>query len=73
MENQDNNKSKDIYSKIIITQCICVAVILLTALTTKYFFKATFEELKKWYNNNFLIDTSISEVTEEKSGDISEV
>lgn len=76
MENTELTVTKrEIYSKIIIIEAVCVAIILLTVLTTKFFFKNTFSDIKKWYQSNICIDTDINQVLETKGeiGDISEV
>lgn len=76
MENTELTVTKrEMYSKIIIIEAVCVAIILLTVLTTKLFFKNTFSDIKKWYESNICIDTDINQVLETKGeiGDISEV
>ena len=55
-------KSGGSYTNIIITQFLCVAVVLLSVLTTKYFFKSEFKSLKKWYTAEICDDTRIEEV-----------
>ncbi len=57
-------KRKEMLFPIIITQSVCIALILLTLFAVKLFFKGTYKEAKKWYDGNFCIDTSISEVLE---------
>lgn len=56
---------------IIITQFICVAIILSTILITKFFFKDTYTELKEWYKTNICNDTDINEILQD--GDIDEI
>lgn len=55
-------KSSGSYTNIIITQFLCVAVVLLLVLTVKYFFKSEFKSLKKWYIAEICDDTRIEEV-----------
>ncbi len=45
-----------------ITQAICISLILLSLIAIKYLFKPTYKELEKWYRNNMLSDTAVSEV-----------
>lgn len=56
-------KSHGVYG-IIITQAIVTAVILLSVLTVKYFFKGTYRDLKKWYTADICAETDINEVME---------
>lgn len=62
-------KSKWVH--IIITQAICVLVILSVVLVTKFFFKNTYKEIKEWYGINILNDTDINEIL--RDGDANEV
>lgn len=50
------------YINIVITEFICVAVVLLSVLSIKYFFKSEFKSLKKWYTAEICDDTRIEEV-----------
>lgn len=65
MEEKDYLKPKGhgVYG-IIITQAIVTAVILLTVLTVKYFFKGTYGNLKEWYIVNICAETDVNEVME---------
>lgn len=56
-------KSHGVYG-IIITQAIVAAVILLTVLTVKYFFRGTYQDLKEWYTANICAETDVNEVME---------
>lgn len=56
----------DKFLHIIITEIICVFMLILMVLVTKYFFKAKFIEIKDWYNQNFLIDIDINQVLEDE-------
>lgn len=56
-------KSHGVYG-IIITQAIVTAVILLTVLTVKYFFRGTYQDLKEWYTANICAETDVNEVME---------
>lgn len=71
-ENEANiheKSSKWIY--ITVTQLVCVAIILLSVLVTKFFFKDTYSELLKWYNTNIQNETDIAEVL--KDGGANEI
>lgn len=56
-------KSHGVYG-IIITQVIVTAVILLTVLIVKYFFRGTYQDLKEWYTANICAETDVNEVME---------
>lgn len=58
-------KPADSYAKIIIAQCICVGLIIITVLVTKYFFGSTYRKIKKWYDENICVSTDVNEVLEE--------
>lgn len=53
---------RDKLMHIIITQGICVLLILLTVFIVKSFFKTTYEELKTWYSETFQVDIDINQV-----------
>lgn len=55
------------FANIIITQAICVALILMAVLVTKYFFKDTYNELKLFYEQQICADTDINEVIGEEN------
>ena len=75
MENTDFTPKKETYSRIIITQAVCVALVLLILLFAKLFLKADFSQIKEWYISNFCVDTDINQVLETAGeiGDINEV
>lgn len=58
---------------IIIAEAAVAAIILLSVLTVKYFFKGTYSEIKKWYNTNICAETEISEVIDTSGGGVDEV
>lgn len=62
MEEEILTPKREMVLPIIITQVVCVAVMIVTVLTVKFFFKDIFKEVKNWYADNMLIDTSISDV-----------
>lgn len=55
----------DYIYKIIVTQVICVALIMITILVAKYFFKTAYTELKDFYEIYICDDTSVEEVLRE--------
>ena len=57
----------NIWFKIIVTESICVGIIILGLFVIKYFFKSEFNTLTKWYEQSITADTSINEVL--KGGD----
>lgn len=64
MEEKSENRFGNCFINIIITQTICVLVVLLSVIVVKYFFKAEYAELEKWYKDNIAVNTEISEVLE---------
>lgn len=59
-----NTEKPDYLLKIIITQFICMAVIIGVCLGVKFFFKETYKELKNWYQTEICDDTDTRLVTE---------
>ena len=51
---------------IIITEAVVAAVILLSVIAVKYFFKGTYPSLKEWYNTNICAETDINEVLDDE-------
>ena len=72
-ENDILNPKNGAVFGIIIAEAAVAALILLSVLTVKYFFKGTYSELKKWYNTNICAETEISEVIETSGGGADEV
>lgn len=64
MENNQSAERKpfNCFFAIVITQCICVVIILLSVLCIKYFFKGTYKQIKVFYENEICSDTDIGEV-----------
>lgn len=50
------------FYKTVIVESVCVAIILLSIIIMKYFFKSTFLEVKNFYTQEILSDTRIEEV-----------
>ncbi len=65
-ETKVSEKSSQL-ANIIITQAICVGLILMIILVTKYFFGTAFEEFSKFYSEQLCNDTDIYEVIGEKN------
>ncbi len=59
---KQKNSTSNCFSAIIITQCICVTVIIFTILGLKLCFKKDFSKAKNWYIQNICVDTDINEV-----------
>ena len=57
-------ENQGLYLNIIITQGLCMLVVLLSVITIKYLFKSEFKVLQKWYIEEFCNDTLIEEVIE---------
>ena len=55
-------KKRETLFPFIITQCVCVSIVLLTLLAVKLFFKGTYKDEKLWYEENICVDTDINEV-----------
>ncbi len=55
-------EKKGMYINIIITEAICVTVVLFSVLLLKYFFKPDYKEFKEWYNKKITADTRVEEV-----------
>lgn len=74
MEEKDIIKSKSGgFFGIIITEAVVTAVVLLSALSVKYFFKGTYASLKNWYSVNICAETDINEAIEPTGGGADEV
>ncbi len=59
------SKAKDILLAVIITEAVCVVIILLGLLFLKYFSAGSFNRLEEFYSEHFLTETSLSEVIKE--------
>ena len=57
-------ENQGLYLNIIITQGLCMLVVLLSVITIKYLFKSEFKVLQKWYIEELCNDTLIEEVIE---------
>ncbi len=52
------------YLNVMITETLCMVLVLLSVITIKYLFKSEFKTLQKWYIEEFCNDTLIEEVIE---------
>lgn len=59
-----NETKKNYFQNIVIAQCICILIILLSTFVVKTFFTKQYEELKQWYQENICAQTDINEVLE---------
>lgn len=64
MHHIKTDKKSDYLFKIIITQFLCVAVLIGICIGVKYFFKGTYKELKGWYLSEVCDNTDVNEVLE---------
>lgn len=55
-------KRPNMYINIVITQLICVLLVLISILVLKYCFKSDYEKFKAWYLEEITPTTSVSEV-----------
>lgn len=60
-------KPKNMFIPICVTQAVCIAVILIAVLIIKFFFDGSYTKLQKWYGENILDETNVSEVFEEEN------
>lgn len=68
-EEQNNtaeNKPKNMYIPICITQAICISAILIVVLIIKFFFDGSYTKLQKWYQKNILDETTITAFLDEE-------
>lgn len=62
MEREEIPKRGNNFINIIITQAICVLVIIALLLSFKYLFKNEYKSIKKWYAREIATDTDVNEV-----------
>ena len=58
------DENQGAYLNVMITEALCMLVVLLSVITIKYLFKSEFKNLQKWYVKEFCNDTLIEEVIE---------
>lgn len=59
------NEKKDYYLKILITECVLVAIVLLSTVTLKLCFKSEYKKLKELFKEQYYSVTTITEVLED--------
>ena len=64
MENTHEKRTKNVncYFCIVITQVVCVMLILISLVCIKYFFKNTYKKINVFYNEEICSTTDINEV-----------
>lgn len=67
--NPESDNTNNYFLKITVVEAIAAAIILITVLVMKFFFKDQFLSLKKIYRELFLSDTSVSEVLDAERTD----
>lgn len=55
-------KRPNMYINIVITQFICVVLVLISILVLKYYNKTAYKKVKAWYTEEITATTSVSEV-----------
>ena len=58
------DENQGAYLNVMITEALCMLVVLLSVITIKYLFESEFKTLQKWYVKEFCNDTLIEEVIE---------
>ena len=64
MSDKSENKQKRYFTEIFITQSICVVIMLIIILITKFCFKTEFKKLKNFYKEQICTHTTVEEVLE---------
>lgn len=59
---ENSPQKKDILLAVIITQFICIAIILAGILLMKYFSANNFDSIKDFYSEHFKTETTVSDV-----------
>ncbi len=57
-----DNKHKSFFTEIFITQSICIVLIIIIIFVTKFFYKAEFKKLEKFYKDEICSTTTVEEV-----------
>ena len=58
------DENQGAYLNVMITEALCMLMVLLSVITVKYLFKSEFKTLQKWYVEEFCNDTLVEEVIE---------
>lgn len=67
------HKKRDPWTMLITAQIICTAIILAAVLIIQTVSKGLYKNIKKWYDNNLVPETTVSEVLEGLYGESDEV
>lgn len=62
-------KPKNTFVAVLITQSICVLIIIASVLVTKFFFKTQYKKLAGWYEKNAAVGVSAEEVLKQANRD----
>ena len=60
---------KSTFFAVAVCECVLAVLLILTAITMKFFFRKSFAAAKDWYTKNARIDTNISEFIKEVNGE----
>ena len=69
-EIQNGENAKNVFYGVALCESILAILLILTLLTSKYFFKKPYKEMKKWYRENIMVDTDISQFIEEAKNEV---
>ena len=64
---------KNILMRIIITQLVCVTVLIAVIIVLKLFFGSYYDSVESWYNENIRSQTTVSEILDSSGGEKEEV
>ena len=62
MKNESNSRFFEYFYKIIITELICIGLIIISVFLIKSFSNKIYSSLKEFYIQNLCVDTDINEV-----------
>ena len=64
---------KNILMRIIITQVVCVTVLIAVIIVLKLFFGSYYDSVESWYNENIRSQTTVSDILDSSGGEKDEV
>ncbi len=59
---------KNMFVPVCVTQAVCMAVILIAVFVIKTFFAGSYQKAEKWYAENILDETNVSELFDGETG-----
>ena len=67
MDKYESEKApyKSTFFAVVVCECVLALLLILTALSMKFFFPKSFSAAKKWYIKNITVDTNIKNFMEE--------